>query len=152
MLQLIGIPGKLIIAAVSASLRATGRLAALTPAPASAAIHQCLIRILPLPQRRREWWLYHYVGSDRDLHNNRYEGGDTAETVANTARNAWNSGRPGPKDDVIVYGRRGWDPKGGDTCIRLNTGGPLPRSWWNSIESYRWATNAECEAAGVTSF
>jgi hypothetical protein len=27
-----------------------------------------------------------------------------------------------------------------------------PGNVWNSIESYRWATNAECEAAGVISF
>jgi hypothetical protein len=75
-----------------------------------------------------------------------------AETVANTARNVWNNGRPGPKDDVIVYGLPGWNSQAGDACIRLDTGGPLPRSWWNSIESYRWATNAECEAVGVILF
>jgi hypothetical protein len=27
----------------------------------------------------------------------------------------------------------------------------LPRNWWNNIESYRWVTNRECEAAGPIS-
>jgi hypothetical protein len=35
--------------------------------------------------------------------------------------------------------------------IRLGTSGTLPRNWWNNIESYRWVTNRECEAAGPIS-
>ena len=128
MLELIGGTRRLVIAAISAALLAAGALAVVAPAPASAAIRQCPAGEFCLYfNADANGGFYHFVGSDRDLHNDRYEGGDTAETVANTARNVWNSGRPGPKDDVIVYGRRGWDSEGvEDTCIRLNTGGPLP--------------------------
>ena len=153
MLQLIDGPRRLVVGVISAALLSAAALVALGPAPASAAIRKCPDNEFCLYfNADANGGFYHFVGSDRDLHNDHYEAGDTAETVANTARNVWNNGRPGPKDDVIVYGLPGWNPKGGDACIRLDTGGPLPRSWWNSIESYRWATNAECEAAGVISF
>ena len=116
MLELIGGTRRLVIAAISAALLAAGALAVVAPAPASAAIRQCPEGEFCLYfNADANGGFYHFVGSDRDLHNDRYEAGDTAETVANTARNVWNNGRPGSgRSDVIVYGRRGWDPKGGD--------------------------------------
>jgi hypothetical protein len=69
--------------------------------------------------------------------------------VGDTARYAFNAGRRGPKDDVVVYGLPRY--RGADACIRLGTWGTLPRKWWNNIESYRWVTNRACEAAGPIS-
>jgi hypothetical protein len=37
------------------------------------------------------------------------------------------------------------------TCIRLGDWDTLPRNWWNNIESYRWVSDSECEAAGPIS-
>jgi hypothetical protein len=153
MLHVIGGSRRLVVTVVAAALLGGAALLSVLPSPASAAIHKCEETEFCLYfNADANGGYYHFAGSDRNLHNDHYVGGDTAETVANTARNVWNNGSPGPKDDVVVYGLPGWNKRGGDACIRLDTGGPLPRSWWNSIESYRWVTDAECTAAGVISF
>ena len=138
-----------VIAAVAALLAATALLSVLT-ASASATAHPC---------GRGEFCLYfnedanggyyHFTGSDSNLDNDHYVGGDTGEIVGDTSRYAFNAGVPGPKDDVVIYGLPRY--KGANACIRLGTWGTLPRNWWNNIESYRWVTNRECEAAGPIS-
>ena len=48
------------------------------------------------------------------------------------------------KDDVIIYG------VSGDACIRRMDKGLLPlETWFNKVTSYKWATDAQCKAAGV---
>ena len=141
---------RIVIAAVAAALLGATALLTLSAAPASAAFHAC-----PMGQfclyfnEDANGGYYHFTGSDPNLDNDHYAGGDTGETVGDTARYAFNAGVPGPKDDVVVYGLPRY--KGADACIRLDTWGTLPRNWWNNIESYRWVTNRECEAAGPIS-
>jgi hypothetical protein len=89
---------------------------------------------------------YHFAGSDPNLDNDRYEGGDTGETVGDTSRYVWNNGVPANKGDVIIYGLPRY--RGARDCIFINDKGTLPRSWWNNIESYRWVTRTECLKAG----
>jgi hypothetical protein len=137
------------VAAAAALLAVTAMLTVLS-SPAQAQRHPC---------GRGEFCLYfnedanggfyHFTGSDPNLDNDHYEGGDTGEIVGDTSRYAFNAGVPGSKDDVVVYGLPHY--RGANACIRLGTWGTLPRNWWNNIESYRWVTNRECEAAGPIS-
>jgi Peptidase inhibitor family I36 len=90
--------------------------------------------------------IYRNDGSDRNLNNDRYEVHNLDITVGNTARNAYNNGKPAFRDDVVIYAKRGWH--GASDCIKRGEFGALPRNWWNNIESYRWVTNRECKAAG----
>src|SRR5262245_45944471 len=85
--------------------------------PASAAFHPC---------PRGEFCLYfnedgnggfyHFAGSDPNLNNDRYRGGDLGETVGDTARFAENNGVPAARKDVIVYGRTNY--RGARDCIQ----------------------------------
>ena len=91
--------------------------------------------------------IYQYSGSDPNLNNDYYERGDRNQIVGNTTYSAWNLGVPDPKSSVIVYtetGYRGWD-----ACIPRGEMGQLPRNWFRSIESYRWATWRACVRAGI---
>ena len=139
-----------VIAAVAAALLGATALLSLSPTPASAARHPCGKGEFCLYfNEDANGGYYHFEGSDPNLDNDHYEGGDTGEIVGDTSRYAFNAGSRGPKDDVVVYGLPRY--KGADACIRLGTWGTLPRNWWNNIESYRWVTNRECEAAGPIS-
>jgi hypothetical protein len=136
-----------IAAAVAALLGGTGLLA-VSPTPAAAERHPCPPGAFCLYfNEDANGGYYHSAGSDPNLDNNRYVGGDTGETVGDTSRYAFNAGNSGPKDDVVVYGLPRY--RGADACIPLGDWGTLPRNWWNNIESYRWVTNSKCEAAGV---
>jgi hypothetical protein len=140
------------LAAAIAALLGGAALLSVSPAPAPAAFHKC---------PRGEFCLYfnedanggfyHFAGSDPNLNNDRYKGGDTGETVGDTARYAENNGVPAKRKDVIVYGLPNY--RGARDCIqgglRQGDTGRLPRNWWNNIESYRWVTPAECAKAGI---
>ena len=141
---------RIVVAAVAAALLGGTALLSVVPAPASARAHPCGTGEFCLYfNEDANGGYYHFKGSDPNLDNDRYKGGDTGETVGDTARYAFNAGVPGPKDDVVIYGLPRY--KGADACIRLDTWGTLPRNWWNNIESYRWVTNSQCEAAGPIS-
>jgi hypothetical protein len=145
-------PGRaMIVAALAGLLGATAWLAT-SPPPAAAAHHPCGEGEFCLYfNEDANGGYYHFTGSDPNLDNDHYEGGDLGEIVGDTPRYVWNNGEPGPRDDVVVYGLPHY--KGADACIRLDTRGVLPgvrpENWWNNIESYRWVANAECERAGV---
>ena len=150
MIQVIRGSRRIVIAAVAAALLGGTALLSVSPAPASARAHPCGKGEFCLYfNEDANGGYYHSKGSDPNLDNDRYKGGDTGETVGDTARYAFNAGVPGPKDDVVIYGLPRY--KGADACIRLDTWGTLPRNWWNNIESYRWVTNSQCEAAGPIS-
>jgi hypothetical protein len=141
---------RIAITAAAAALLAGTALLAVSPAPASAARHPCGPGEFCLYfNEDANGGYYHSQGSDPNLDNNRYVGGDTGETVGDTSRYAFNAGISGPKDDVIIYGLPRY--KGANACIPPGNWGTLPRNWWNNIESYRWATTRECNAAGVIS-
>jgi hypothetical protein len=143
---------RIVVGVAIAALLGGAALLSVSPAPASAAFHEC---------PRGEFCLYfnedanggfyHFAGSDPNLDNDRYEGGDTGETVGDTSRYAENNGVPGKKKDVIVYGLPGY--RGARDCIegslRQGDKGRLPRKWWNNIESFRWVTRTECAKAGI---
>jgi hypothetical protein len=150
MIQVIRGPRRTVVAAGIAALLASAALLAVTPPPASAERHPCGKGEFCLYfNEDANGGYYHSTGSDPNLDNDHYKGGDTGEIVGDTARYAFNAGRRGPKDDVVVYGLPRY--KGANACIRLGEWGTLPRNWWNNIESYRWVTNRQCEAAGVIS-
>jgi hypothetical protein len=49
---------------------------------------------------------------------------------------------------VIIYRRPGH--RGADACIKRGDSGMLPiDTWSNKVQSYKWATNAQCRAAGA---
>src|SRR5215210_2167961 len=132
------------LAAVAALI---GGAALLSASPASARIVPCEATEFCLyVNADANGGIYHFAGSDRNLNNDRYDVHNTDITVGNTARNAANNGVRGPKDDVIIYSRPGW--QGASDCIQRGEFGALPRTWWNNFESYRWVTDAECKAAG----
>ena len=148
MIDLTTHPRRTIVAAALAALFAAAALLTISPSPAAAAHYNC---------HEGEFCLYfnddanggyyHYEFSDSNLDDDEYEGADKGETVGDTARYVQNNGEPGPKDDVIVYGLPAY--KGADACIRRDTWGPLPRNWWNNIESFRWVMQAGCAKAGI---
>ena len=148
--RIVGGPRRLAIAIATAALLGAAALLSVPPTPASAEVHACADGEFCLYfNENANGGYYHFVGSDSNLDNDHYEGGDLGEVVGDTSRFVWNNGKPGPKDDVVIYGLPGY--KGADACIRLDSLGTLPRNWWNNIESYRWVNNARCEAAGVMS-
>jgi hypothetical protein len=150
MTQVIRGSRRVVIAAVAAALLGGAALLFVSPPSASAARHPCGTGEFCLYfNEDANGGYYHFAGSDPNLDNDHYEGGDTGEIVGDTARYAFNAGKPGPRDDVVVYGLPRY--KGANACIRLGTWGTLPRNWWNNIESYRWVTNRVCEAAGPIS-
>jgi Peptidase inhibitor family I36 len=137
---------------IIAVIAALGLAASLSVSPAPAAIHDCPKGEFCLYfNHDSNGGFYHFAGSDPNLNNDLYKGGDTGETVGDTARAAENNGRPGKFMDVIVYGRTRY--RGPRDCIqgglRQGDAGRLPRNWWNNIESYRWVTRSECEAAEI---
>jgi hypothetical protein len=150
MIQVIRGSRRIVIAAVAAALLGGTALLSVSPPPASAQRHPCGKGEFCLYfNEDANGGYYHFEGSDPNLDNDHYEGGDTGEIVGDTSRYAFNAGIAGPKDDVVIYGLPRY--KGANACIRLGTWGTLPRNWWNNIESYRWVTNSECEAAGPIS-
>ena len=144
-------PRHLVIAVATAAVLAAAALLAALTAPASAAFRSCPTSEFCLYfNQDANGGIYHFAGDDRNLNNDRYEGEDTRETVGDTARYATNHGSGTRQSDVIVYGLPGY--RGARDCIRKGDSGELPRNWWNNIESYRWVSDAECEAAGVILF
>jgi hypothetical protein len=138
---------RIVVAVAVAALLGGTALLAVSPAPASAEPHPCPMGEFCLYfNEDANGGYYHFSGSDRNLNNDRYEGGDTGETVGNTSRYVWNEGVPANKSDVIIYGRPGY--QGARNCIFINDEGQLPREWWNKIESYRWVTRSACLKAG----
>jgi hypothetical protein len=136
-----------VIVTAVAGLLAGLALLSVSPSRSEAAVYPCVPNEFCLYfNEDGNGGRYSYEFSDANLNNDKYEGGDTGETVGNTARYVWNNGKRGPKDDVVIFSQPGY--KGADACIRLQIEGVLPRNWWNNIESFRWATNAECEKAG----
>jgi hypothetical protein len=141
-------PRRIVIAAAIAALLGVAALLSLSPAPAAAAFHKCPAREFCLYfNEDANGGFYHFEGSDSNLDNDRYKGGDTGETVGDTSRYAWNHGAPVEKSDVIIYGLPGY--RGARDCIQEDDKGQLPRNWWNNIESYRWVTRSECAKAGI---
>src|SRR6201999_1334807 len=137
-----------LIAAAVAGLLGVATLLAISPARSQATFFNCLPSEFCLYfNEDANGGRYAFEFSDSNLNGDKYEGQDTGETVGNTARAVWNNGDQGLKDDVVVYTQPGY--KGSDGCIRLRTSGALPRNWWNNIESFHWATDAQCERAGI---
>lgn len=140
--------GRATIAAAIAGLVAGAALLSASPPPAAAAHYSCPEAEFCLYfNDDANGGYYHFEGSDSNLNNDKYEGGDTGEIVGNTSRSIQNNGQPGSKDDVVVYNLPGY--KGADACISMGLGGTLGRDWWNKIESYRWVTDEGCERAGI---
>ena len=136
-----------IAVATAVALIGAAALLSLAASPASARIVPCAATEFCLyVNADANGGIYHFANSDSNLNNDRYDVANTNITVGNTARNAANNGVPGPKDDVIIYARPGW--QGASDCIKRGEFGALPRNWWNNIESYRWVTDRECAAAG----
>ena len=139
---------RIVIAVAVAALLGGTALLSLSAAPASAAFHAC-----PMGQfclyfnEDANGGFYHFAGSDRNLNNDHYEGGDTGEIVGDTSRYVWNNGVPANKSDVIIYGLPGY--RGARNCIFINDKGQLPHEWWNNIESYRWVTRTECLSSAM---
>jgi hypothetical protein len=137
--------------AAAAALLGTGALLSGPPAPASAAMHECPGSNFCLYfNEDANGGIYRNAGSDSNLNNDFYEEEDEGEIVGNTARNAFNNGSISPGEDnfdVLIYGGPSWT--GPRDCIQFGDFGPLPRNWWNNIESYRWVTHSECLANGV---
>ena len=148
MMQVIKGPRSTVIAVVAAALLGATALLFVSPTPASATAHPCGGGEFCLYfNEDANGGFYHFEGSDSNLDNDRYKGGDTGETVGDTSRYAWNHGAPVEKSDVIIYGLPGY--RGARDCIQEDDKGQLPRNWWNNIESYRWVTRSECAKAGI---
>jgi hypothetical protein len=134
-------------AAIVAALLGPAALLSVSPAPASASYGNCDhgdFCLYYLGNADPAGGIYHFGGSDSSLFNDRFERNHTNTIVANNAASAWNNGNPAAKDDVIIYGQ------GRDACIRRMDKGLLPiDTWFNKVTSYKWATNAQCRAAGV---
>ena len=134
-------------AALIAALLGAAALLSVSPAPASASYGNCDhgdFCLYYLGNADPAGGIYHFGGSDSSLFNDRFERNHTNTIVANHAASAWNNGNPATKDDVIIYG------PSGDACIRRMDKGLLPLdTWFDKVTSYKWATNAQCSAAGV---
>jgi hypothetical protein len=119
-------PLRVVMALAIAVLLGCAALLSVPPAPALAAFHDCPRGAFCLYLNEDgNGGLYHFTGSDPNLNNDRYKGGDRGETVGDTARYAENDG------------------------LREGDAGRLPRNWWNNIESFRWVTRAQCVKAGI---
>ncbi len=142
---------RIVAVAAAAALLGGGAALSGSPAPASAAMHECPGGNFCLYfNEDANGGIYRNAGSDSNLNDNFYEEEDEFEIVGNTARNAYNNGYIGGGEDhydVLIYGGRSWT--GPRDCIQFGDFGPLPRNWWNNIESYRWVTRSECLANGV---
>jgi hypothetical protein len=148
MLHLIARLRRIIVPAAIAALLGLAALLSVSPNPAEAAVRACPKGEFCLYfNEDANGGIYHFSGNDSNLGNDRYEGEDTGETVGNTSRYVSNHGVRARKSDVIVASLPGLQGKRG--CIKRIDKGPLPRKWWNSIESYRWVTRAECAKAGI---
>jgi hypothetical protein len=86
--------------------------------------------------------IYNFSGNDPNLNNDRFEGAHTGQTVGNFTLSVWNRGTPVAKRDVLVYSNPGY--KGGPRCVVQGAIGNLSSDYWNTIESYKWVTRAEC--------
>jgi Peptidase inhibitor family I36 len=152
MTRVITRPRRIVVAVAIAALLGGAALLSVWPAPAPAAFHECPSGEFCLYfNEDGNGGFYHFAGSDPNLDNDHYVGGDTGEIVGDTARYAENNGVPATRKDVIVYGLPGY--RGARDCIqgglREGDAGRLPRNWWNNIESFRWVTPAECAKAGI---
>jgi Peptidase inhibitor family I36 len=141
-----------LISRVAAVVLAAAVLGALAASPASAAYGKCSSGEFCLYYNANlTGGVYHFTGSDSTLLNDRFEAGHTGAIVGNQAASASNRGTKQAKDDVVIYSVTGW--RGDSDCIQRGDFGRLPAKWWLSgtqhVRSYRWATNAQCSAAGV---
>jgi hypothetical protein len=91
--------------------------------------------------------IYEFSGNDPNLDNDHFEVTYTNEFVGNNTYSVWNFGMPDPKSDVVIYSAAFY--RGADACVRRGESGQLPRSWWTTVESYRWVTPKACLRAGV---
>ena len=147
MIRVIRRPRRTVVAIAVAALLGGAALLSLSTAPASAAFHACEMGEFCLYfNEDANGGFYHFSGSDSNLDNDRYEGGDTGEIVGDTSRYVWNAGVPANKSDVMIYGLPHY--RGAHNCILINDRGTLPHEWWNNIESYRWVTRSQCLKAG----
>lgn len=150
MIQLIRHTRHMIIAAAAALLGGAALLSVSAP-PASAAFHECPPGEFCLYfNEDANGGFYHLEGSDPNLNNNLYEGGDDGQTVGNTAQYADNNGIRGPKDDVMIYTGKNWT--GAQYCIARTDRGVLPV--WDDgeilgVESFEWVSGRDCNAAFV---
>ena len=145
--QVISGSHRLIAAGAVAALIGIAALLSLSPTPASATFHTCAAGEFCLYfNDDANGGYYHFDGSDRNLNNDHYEGGDLGEIVGNTSRYVTNAGVPDVRDDVVIYTKTSGG--GAADCIKRGASGILPKNWWNTIESYKWVTDAECKAAG----
>jgi hypothetical protein len=144
-------PRRALVAATIATLLGAAALLALSPAPASAGYGSCDpgdFCLYYLGNSDPAGGIYHFGGSDSTLRNDRFERNHTDTIVANNAASAWNNGNPATRDDVIIYSSVGHT--GRHACIRRMDKGLLPLgTWFDKVQSYKWATDAECRAAGV---
>lgn len=137
-----------IAAAIAVALVGGAALLSLSAAPASAEIPTCeQAQFCLYVNADANGGIYRYDGSDSNLNNDKYEVHNTNITVGNTARNAYNNGKPFVRDNVLVYAKTNY--RGANDCIPRGEFGALPRNWWNNIESYRWVNDSDCQAAGV---
>jgi hypothetical protein len=151
MTSLLTRPRRLVAAAAAVALLGVAALLTLSPAPASAGYGNCDPGDFCLYYNGnldRRGGIYHFGGSDSNLRNDRFELNHTNTIVADNAASAWVNGRPALKDDVIIYRSTGWG--GADACIEHGDSGLLPiGTWFNKVQSYKWATDQQCRAAGI---
>ena len=84
------------IAVAAAALLGAAALLLVSPTPASAARHPCPPSEFCLYfNEDANGGYYHYAGSDPNLDNDHYEGGDNGEIVGDTSRYAFNAGDEG---------------------------------------------------------
>ena len=144
-------PRRILAAATVAALLGIAAMLSLSPAPASASYGNCDpgdFCLYYYGYVNKYGGIYHYGGSDSDLRNDRFERNHTNTRVANNAAAAWVNGHEDVRDDVIIYHQPGH--RGADACIKRGDSGMLPIDvWFNKVQSYKWATNAQCRAAGV---
>jgi Peptidase inhibitor family I36 len=121
---------RIVIAVAVAALLGGTAMLAVSPAPASAERHPCPMGEFCLYfNEDANGGYYHFSGSDRNLNNDRYEGGDTGETVGNTSRYVWNEGVPATR------------------ATSLSTVGPATEAPGTASSSM---TRASCPANGGT--
>jgi Peptidase inhibitor family I36 len=93
--------------------------------------------------------LYHFGGSDSNLHNDRFERFNTNAIVGNNTFSVRNKGVADPSglNDVLVYDLPGAGSQGGASgCIKRGAAGNLPNFWQDRISSYKWVTRSTCNA------
>lgn len=93
--------------------------------------------------------LYHFGGSDSNLHNDRFEKYNTSEIVGNNTFSVRNKGVNSPSglNHVLVFDLPGTGSQGGARgCIKRGAAGNLPNFWQDRISAYKWVSLATCNA------